>query len=166
MLDLMTLLVVEGKDLGTLIHREQRGTKSIQFPILSYNKLVSSIHKSSPSSFTGACARRAFPGAPGKREACRRSRSRCPSTARQYNPSEYHSSVLTNRLQVLLDLSVQSTGLQSDDWGSGLGVVSNGRTAFGTEDTVDSLAGGSVLREALGGAVDGQGVLGDDSDES
>jgi hypothetical protein len=73
---------------------------------------------------------------------------------------------LTNRLQVLLDLSVQSTGLQGDDRGSGLGVVSNGRAAFGTEDAVDSLAGGSVLREALGGAVDGQGVLGDDSDES
>jgi hypothetical protein len=33
----MTLLTLEGKDLGTLIHREQRGTKSIQFPILSYN---------------------------------------------------------------------------------------------------------------------------------
>lgn len=72
----------------------------------------------------------------------------------------------TYRLQVLLDLGVQSTGLESDDRGRSVGVVGNGRAALGAEDTVDGLAGGAVLCEALGRAVEGQGVLGDDGNES
>ena len=71
----------------------------------------------------------------------------------------------TYRLQILLDFGVQGTSLESDNWGSSLGVVSNGRTALRAEDAVDGLAGGAVLCVALGWAIDGQGLLGDDSDK-
>lgn len=71
----------------------------------------------------------------------------------------------TYRLQVLLDFRVQSTSLQSDDLGSGLGVVSDRGSALATEDTVDGLAGGTNTSPALGGTVDGEGGLGDDGDQ-
>lgn len=73
---------------------------------------------------------------------------------------------LTYRLQVLLDLSVQSTSLQSDDLGGSIGVVGNGRATLGAEDTVDGMARRSLAGPSLGGAVDSQSGLGDDSDQS
>lgn len=42
----------------------------------------------------------------------------------------------------------------------------DGRAALAAEDTVDGLARGTDASPALGGARDGQLVLGDDSDES
>lgn len=73
---------------------------------------------------------------------------------------------VTYGLQSLLDLSVQGTGLESDDLGGGIGVVSDRRATLGAEDAVDSVAGGTLTSPALGGAIDGQLVLGDDGDES
>lgn len=73
---------------------------------------------------------------------------------------------LTYGLQVLLVLNTQGAALQGDDRGRGIGVVGDGGTALGAEDTVDSLAGRSLACPALGGAGDGQLVLGDDNDES
>lgn len=46
----------------------------------------------------------------------------------------------TYRLEVLLDLGVESTGLQSDDLRGGIGVVGDGRAALGAEETVDNVA--------------------------
>lgn len=43
--------------------------------------------------------------------------------------------------------------------------MGNGRTTLRAEDAVDGLAGGAVLCVALGWALDGQGILGDDSDK-
>lgn len=43
--------------------------------------------------------------------------------------------------------------------------MGNGRTTLRAEDAVDGLAGGTVLCEALGWALDGQGILGDDGDK-
>jgi hypothetical protein len=71
----------------------------------------------------------------------------------------------TYRLESLLDLSIQSTGLQSDNLGSRIGVVGNGRATLGAEDTVDGVTGAALACPALGGAVDGQLVLGDNSDQ-
>lgn len=72
----------------------------------------------------------------------------------------------TYRLKVLLDLSVQSTSLQSDDLRGRIGVVSNGRATLRAEDTVDSIARRALARPGLGGTVDGQRVLGNDGDQS
>lgn len=72
----------------------------------------------------------------------------------------------TYRLEGLLDLSVQSTSLQSNDLGSRIGVVGNGRATLGAEDAVDRVAGATLASPALGGAVDGQLGLGDDGDQS
>jgi hypothetical protein len=71
----------------------------------------------------------------------------------------------TYRLESLLDLSIQSTSLQSDDLGSRIGVVSNGRATLGAEDTVDGVTGAALASPALDGAVDGQLVLGNNSDQ-
>lgn len=71
----------------------------------------------------------------------------------------------TYRLESLLDLSIQSTSLQSDDLGSRIGVVGNGRATLGAEDAVDGVTGAALASPALGGAVDGQLVLGDNSDQ-
>lgn len=68
-------------------------------------------------------------------------------------------------LEGLLVLDGEGTGLQGDDWGGGLGVVVDGRAALAAEDTVDGLAGGTDTSPALGGARDGELVLGDDSYE-
>lgn len=73
---------------------------------------------------------------------------------------------LTYRLQVLLDLGVQGTSLQSDDLGSSIGVVGNRRAALGAEDAVDGVARRSLAGPGLGGAVDSQSGLGDDSNQS
>jgi hypothetical protein len=72
----------------------------------------------------------------------------------------------TYRLQVLLDLGVESTGLQSDDRGSSLGVVGDGRATLGAEDAVDGLSGAAIAGVGLGGTGDSQRVLGDDGDQS
>lgn len=47
---------------------------------------------------------------------------------------------LTYRLQVLLDLGVQSTSLQSDDLGGSVRVVGNRGATLGAEDAVDGMA--------------------------
>lgn len=73
---------------------------------------------------------------------------------------------LTYRLQVLLDLGVQSTSLQSDDLGGSIGVVSNGGATLRAEDAVDGMARRALARPGLGGTVDGQSGLGDDGDQS
>lgn len=72
----------------------------------------------------------------------------------------------TYGLQGLLDLRVQSAGLQSDNLRSRIGVVGNGRATLGAEDTVDGVARATLARPGLGGAGDGQSGLGDDGDES
>jgi hypothetical protein len=70
------------------------------------------------------------------------------------------------RLEVLLDLSIKSTSLQSDDLRGGIRVVGDGRAALGAEETVDDVA-----RRALGagvgldGTVDGELVLLDNSNK-
>lgn len=43
--------------------------------------------------------------------------------------------------------------------------MGDGAAALGAEDAVDGLAGGALARPGLGGAVDGELVLGDDGDE-
>jgi hypothetical protein len=43
--------------------------------------------------------------------------------------------------------------------------VGDGRAALGTEDTVDQLARGTLAGIALGGAGNGELVLGDDGNE-
>lgn len=72
----------------------------------------------------------------------------------------------TYRLEVLLDLVVQSTSLQSDDLRGRIGVVGNRRATLRAEDTVNSIAGRALPRPGLGGTVDGQRVLGDNDDQS
>lgn len=69
------------------------------------------------------------------------------------------------RLQGLLDLRVQSTGLEGNDRRSGVRVVGNGRAALGAEETVDRVAGSTVAGVLFDGAVDGQDIFGDDGDE-
>jgi hypothetical protein len=70
------------------------------------------------------------------------------------------------RLEVLLDLGVKGTSLQSDDLRGGIGVVGNGRTALGAEKTVDNVARRSLgAGVGLDGAVDGELVLLDNSNE-
>lgn len=71
----------------------------------------------------------------------------------------------THRLQGLLDLRVQSTGLEGNDRRGSVRVVGNGRAAVGAEKTVDRVAGSTVAGVLLDGAVDGQDIFGDDGDE-
>lgn len=71
----------------------------------------------------------------------------------------------TYRLQGLLDLGVESTGLEGDNRGRSLGVMGDGRTALAAEDTVDGLAGRAIAGVGLGRTVQLQKVLGDDGDE-
>ena len=72
----------------------------------------------------------------------------------------------TYRLQLLLDFPVQSTGFNGDDLGGSIRIVSDRRTAFGAEDTVDLLSRGSYASPALGGALDAQFIFRDHRDES
>lgn len=73
----------------------------------------------------------------------------------------------TYRLEVLLQLGVEGTGLEGDDLGGGIGVVGDGRAALGAEEAVDDVTGRALgARVLLDGAVDGELVLGDDGDES
>jgi hypothetical protein len=44
--------------------------------------------------------------------------------------------------------------------------VSNGGATLGAEDAVDGMTGTALTSPALGGAVDGQLILGDDGDQS
>jgi hypothetical protein len=69
------------------------------------------------------------------------------------------------RLEVLLNLRVEGTGLQGNDLGGGIGVVGYGRAAVGAEEAPDGLAGGALALPLLEGAVDGELVLGDNGDE-
>lgn len=72
----------------------------------------------------------------------------------------------TYGLEVLALLVVEAAALESNDlWGS-VGVVGNGRAALRAKEAVDGLARGSGARPLLDGAVDGQGILGDNDDES
>lgn len=72
----------------------------------------------------------------------------------------------THRLEVLLQLSLESTGLEGDDLGRGIGVVGDGGAALGAEETVDNLSGGALgAGVGLDGAVDGELVLENDSDK-
>jgi hypothetical protein len=72
---------------------------------------------------------------------------------------------LTYGLEGLLVLHGEGTSLQGDDWGSGFGVVVDGRATLAAEDTVDGLAGGTDTSPALGRAGDVELVLGNDSDK-
>lgn len=71
----------------------------------------------------------------------------------------------TYGFQCLLDLSVESTGLEGDNRGRGLGVMGDGRAALAAEDTVDRLARRAIAGVGLGRTVQFQKVLGDDGDE-
>lgn len=71
----------------------------------------------------------------------------------------------TYRLQGLLDLSVQGSGLDGNDLGGGIGVVGNGGATLGAEDAVDGVAGRALTGPALGRSVDGQLVLGENGDQ-
>lgn len=72
----------------------------------------------------------------------------------------------TDRLQLLLNLGIESAGLEGNDLGSSIGVVGDGRAALGAEEAVDGVSGGGGAGPLLDGAVDGEGGLGDDGDES
>lgn len=69
------------------------------------------------------------------------------------------------RLQCLLDLGVQSTGLKGDNRRRGLRVMGDGRTALAAKDTVHGLAGSAIASVGLCRTVHFQKVLGDDGDE-
>lgn len=71
----------------------------------------------------------------------------------------------TYGLQGLLDLGVKGAALEGNDLGGRVGVVGDGAAALGAEDAVDVLAGGALASPGLGGALDGELVLGDDDDE-
>jgi hypothetical protein len=70
------------------------------------------------------------------------------------------------RLQVLLDLRVQSATLEGDDLRSSIGIVGDGRATLGAEQSPDGFAGGARALPLLDRAVDGELVLRDDSDKS
>lgn len=72
----------------------------------------------------------------------------------------------THRLQVLLQLRVQSTALECNDLGSGIWVVGNWRAALRAEEAVDGFARGSLARPLLDRAIDRELVLGDDANQS
>lgn len=69
-------------------------------------------------------------------------------------------------LEGLLDLGGEGTGLEGDDLGGRVGVVGNGRATVGAEDAVHGVPGATLAGPGLGGAVEGQLVLGDDGDQS
>lgn len=75
------------------------------------------------------------------------------------------SCVSTYGLEVLLELGVERTRLESNDLGSSIGVMGNRGATFGAEDTVDVKARRSLARVLLGGAVDGELFLGNDRDQ-
>lgn len=68
-------------------------------------------------------------------------------------------------LEILLDLAVESTGLECNDLRGSIGIVSDGRTALGAEKPPDRLARRALALPLLHGAIDGELVLGDNSDE-
>jgi hypothetical protein len=68
-------------------------------------------------------------------------------------------------LEGLLDLGGEGTSLQSDDLGSGIGVVSDGRATVGAEEAVHVIAGATLASPLLDGAVDGQLILENDGDQ-
>lgn len=72
----------------------------------------------------------------------------------------------TYRLQILLDLAVEGTSLEGDDFRGGIGIVGNGASTLGAEQPPDGVAGGTLALPLLHGAIDGELVLGDDGDES
>ena len=72
----------------------------------------------------------------------------------------------TYRLQVLLDLAVESTSLEGDDLRGGIGIVGNGASTLRAEQPPDGVAGGTLALPLLHGAIDGELILGDDGDES
>jgi len=69
------------------------------------------------------------------------------------------------RLESLLQLRREGTGLQGNDLGGGIRVVGNGRAALGAEETMDIVAGRALAGPLLDGAVDGELVLGDNGNE-
>jgi hypothetical protein len=71
----------------------------------------------------------------------------------------------TYGLQLLLDLGVESTALESDDRRGRVRVVGDRGAALGAEDAVDGLARGAHARPALCGTVHRQLILEDDADE-
>lgn len=83
------------------------------------------------------------------------------------NVCEIHAKERTYGLEVLLQLSVEGAGLEGNDLGGGIGVVGDGGTALGAEESVDDVAGRALgAGVGLDGAVEGELVLLDDSDES
>lgn len=123
-----------------------------------------------PSPFTGsACTRTGGQGAPGRRAACHGSRSQCPIRAQGQIQVVFMRLVVgkrkTNRLQVLLDLGVEGTGLERNNLRGSIGVVGNGRAALGAEESVDGVSRSGRAGPLLDGAVDGEGGFGDDGDE-
>ena len=71
----------------------------------------------------------------------------------------------TYRLQGLLDLSIQSAGLEGDDLRSGIRVMSDWGTTLGAEDAVDSVTGRTLASPALDRTGDLQLFLGDNGDK-
>jgi hypothetical protein len=69
------------------------------------------------------------------------------------------------RLQVLLDFRVERTGLDGNDLGCRVGVVGNGAAAVTAEPAPDAVAAAAFAFPLLQGALDGELVLGNDSDE-
>lgn len=69
-------------------------------------------------------------------------------------------------LQSLLDLGIQSTGLDGDDGRGRIRIMGNGGAALGAEDAMHGLARRSLACPALGGTVDGEFVLEDYGNQS
>jgi hypothetical protein len=68
-------------------------------------------------------------------------------------------------LQVLLNLRIKSTSLESNNGRCRIWVVRDRGAALAAEETVDGLARGAGAGPLLDGAVDGELVLGDDGNE-
>lgn len=83
----------------------------------------------------------------------------------QYLDHKMRGETITHRLQVLLQLRVQSTGLEGNDLRSSIGVMSNGGAALGAEKAMDVFPRGAFAGPFLDGAFDGELVFGDDGDE-
>lgn len=84
--------------------------------------------------------------------------SMCQHTERTVFSSTY-------RLQSLLDLRVEGSGLDGNDLRSGFWVMGDGRTAFRAKDTVNWMAGRALPSPALDWALNRQLGLGDNGDE-
>lgn len=69
---------------------------------------------------------------------------------------------MTYRLQGLLDLVIQCSSLDGNDFGGDVRVVSDGRTAFGAKDAMDGMAGGALTSPGFGGAGKSECFFGDD----